>query len=84
MINGLLFFFQLCVGLGKRVREALRHVLPKSKQMYFEFQMDVPPEGGMPAISFGTGCVHAQAMSVDTRSSESISGSACDIVPVPG
>lgn len=48
MINGLLFFFQLCVGLGKRVREALQHVLPASKQIYFEFQMHVPPEGDVP------------------------------------
>lgn len=63
-------FLQLCVGLGKIVREALPHVLPKSKTIYFEFQMHVPPEGdaplqygGMPAISFGTSCVHAQATS---------------------
>lgn len=90
-INGLLFYFQLCVGLGKRVKEALQHVLPKSKQIHFEFQMHVLPEGdvplqhgGMPAISFGTSCVNAQAMSVGTRSSESISGAACDIVHVPG
>lgn len=53
--------------------------------------MHVPPEGdvplqhgGMPAISFGRRCVDAQAMSVGTRSSECISGSACEIVPVPG
>lgn len=66
-------------------------MLPKSKQIYFEFQMHVPPEGdvplqhgGMPAISFGRSCVNAQAMSVGTRSSECISGSAWEIVPVPG
>lgn len=53
--------------------------------------MHVPPEGdvplqhgGMPAISFGTSCVNAQALTVGTRSPEYISGSAFDIVHVPG
>ena len=91
MLNGLLFFFQLCVGLGKRVREVLQHVSPRRKQIHFEFQMHVLPErdvplqnGGMPAIDFGESHVSPQAVSAGSRSSESISGSASDRVHVPG
>lgn len=63
----------------------------EESKVCFEFQMHVLPErdvplqnGGMPAISFGESHVSPQVMSVGTRSSESISGSASDIVHVPG
>lgn len=88
MLNELLFFFQLWVGIGKRVRE---HVSPRRKQIYFEFHMRVLPgrdfplqNGGMTAINFGESHFSPQARSVGTRSSESISGSESDIVHVPG
>lgn len=84
------FFLRFRVGLGKRAREVLQRVFPRRKQIYFEFQKpvlserDVPLRNGrMPAISFSESHVSAQATRVGTRSSESISGSATDIVHVP-